>query len=90
MDTQTLQDHIRIKLEKDFQPTYLQLIDETDRHKKHKQFQKDKFHYRLCIESETLSNQSKLKAHQAIYNTLGDLMQTHIHALSIEIKKATS
>ncbi|MFZ9036296.1 MAG: BolA family protein [Francisellaceae bacterium] len=74
------------RLTKAFNPEYLELIDETHKHIKHKHFQTGKLHFKLIIGADSLSHLSKLKAHQAIYAVLSDMMETHIHALSIEIK----
>ncbi|WP_440615489.1 BolA family protein [Cysteiniphilum sp. 6C5] len=84
----TLYKEIIHKLEKAFSPSTLELIDETHKHQKHKQFQAGKSHFKLRIASEQLTSLSTLKAHQAIYACLGELMQTQIHALSIEIDKS--
>ncbi len=84
----TLEKEIIDKLEKAFSPSTLELIDETHKHQKHKQFQAGKSHFKLRIASEQLSSLSTLKAHQAIYTCLGELMQTQIHALSIQIDKS--
>ncbi|MBK2124301.1 BolA family protein [Fangia hongkongensis] len=81
----SLQNEIIRKLEKAFSPQALELIDETHKHKKHRHFQEGKRHFLLIITSAQLKNLSTLKAHQAIYSCLGDLMKDKIHALSIKI-----
>ncbi len=81
----TLNKEIIDKLEKAFSPCTIELIDVTHKHQKHKQFQAGKSHFKLRIASEQLASLSTLKAHQAIYACLGQLMQTQIHALSIQI-----
>ncbi len=80
-----LQNEIISKLEKAFSPQEIELIDETHKHKKHKHFQEGKRHFLLIITSAQLKSLPTLKAHQAIYNCLGDLMKDKIHALSIKI-----
>lgn len=84
----TLDQEIIDKLKLVFSPSTLELIDETHQHQKHKQFQTGKSHFKLRIASKQLANLSTLKAHQAIYACLGELMQTKIHALSIQIEKS--
>lgn len=86
-EAQQLAQTITEKLTTAFAPTQFELIDETHKHQKHKHFQSDKYHFRLRIASEQLASLSRIKAHQAIYAQLGDLMQTKIHALAIEIGK---
>ncbi len=40
-------------------------------------------HYRLLIVSTEFSGKSTLLRHQLVYNAMGDLMRSKIHALSI-------
>ena len=84
-DAQHLAETIQTKLTETFIPTELVLTDETHKHQKHKQFQSGKYHFHLRIASKQLAPLNRVKAHQAIYTALGDLMQSKIHALSIEI-----
>jgi len=41
-------------------------------------------HYQILIESESFQGLSLLQRHQLVYKTVGDLMRTDIHALSIK------
>ncbi len=83
----TLYDTIIERLDKKFAPTFIELIDETDKHKQHKQFQTRKSHFKLHIASVRFATLSTLEAHQEIYACLEDLMHNSIHALSIHIHK---
>ena len=40
-------------------------------------------HYRLLIVSEQFTGLSRLRRHRIIYDALGELMRSRIHALSI-------
>ena len=82
-----LHDIITEKLNNTFSPTLLELIDETYKHKKHKQFQAQKSYFKLRISSEKFCTLTTIKAHKEIYACLGDLMYSEIHALSIHIDK---
>ncbi|APC97343.1 BolA/IbaG family iron-sulfur metabolism protein [Francisella frigiditurris] len=62
----------------------INIVDETHKHKKHKGFIEGKYHFLIEINSKELNNLSRLKAHQEIYKSLGNLMQ-YIHALSIKL-----
>ena len=86
----TLHETIIEKLEIAFSPTFLELVDETHKHYKHKQFQIGKSHFKLHIASEKLATLSTLKAHKEIYMCLGELMHSQIHALSIQIDKKSN
>jgi len=41
-------------------------------------------HFKLIIISECFKNKSLIERHKIIYDTLGSLMKTEIHALSIK------
>ena len=77
---------IKSKLEKDFSPTDLTLIDESHLHEGHAGAQTGKGHFRLKIKTERFKGMPVLQRHRSIYKALGDLMDTDIHALSIEAK----
>jgi len=77
---------IRERLQQHFAPSHLELIDDGDKHIGHPGAQHGG-HFTVKIASESLNKQSTVAAHQAIYNALGELMKTDIHALSIQIIK---
>lgn len=74
------------KLQSSLQPSYLDITDDSHLHAGHAGAQSGKGHFTLTIQSEKLNGLIKVKQHQLIYQTLGDMMQTDIHALSIQIK----
>ena len=77
---------IKIKLDKEFNPKKLILVDNSYLHTKHKSFNPKKMHLKIIIESENLKKIKKIEAHKAIFNLLKDEMKEKIHALEIEIK----
>ena len=77
---------IKSKLEENFSPKNLVLIDESHLHQGHAGAQTGKGHFRLKIEAEVFKTMSLLQRHRSIYEALGDLMDSDIHALSIEAK----
>ncbi len=81
-----LLEEIKIKLNKEFNPKKLILVDNSYLHTKHKSFNPRKIHLKIIIESEDLKKIEKLKAHKAIFNLLKHEMKEKIHALEIEIK----
>ena len=78
---------IALRLHENFVITKLEIIDETDSHKKHKHYNPGKFHLKLVIESVQLSDIPILQAHRQIHKALADFLQNNIHALSIKIVK---
>ena len=77
---------IKLKLNKEFNPKKLILVDNSYLHTKHKSFNPKKMHLKIIIESENLKKIKKIEAHKAIFNLLKDEMKEKIHALEIEIK----
>ena len=82
----SLLEEIKIKLNKEFNPKKLILVDNSYLHTKHKSFNPNKTHLKIIIESDKLKKIEKIAAHKAIFNLLQDEMKEKIHALEIEIK----
>ena len=66
------------------EPLALKLEDESHRHAGHAGARAGGGHYRLRIVSQKFSGISRVARHRLVYEALGDLMQTRIHALAIE------
>jgi BolA family transcriptional regulator, general stress-responsive regulator len=62
------------------------IIDNSNKHKKHKFFDAEKYHLRLEIESVYLKSLDKIKAHRKIMDILSNELKKKIHALEINIK----
>ena len=82
----SLLEEIKIKLNKEFNPKKLILVDNSYLHSKHKSFDPNKIHLKIIIESEKLKKKGRLEAHKEIFNLLKHEMKEKIHALEIEIK----
>lgn len=63
-------------------PTDLEIVDESALHAGHAGA-KAGGHYKLRVISPAFAGQMLVSRHRAVYQALGDLMQTRIHALSI-------
>jgi BolA family transcriptional regulator, general stress-responsive regulator len=61
------------------------LIDNSHFHRKHKSFDKNKYHIKLVIKSKKLKQMGRISAHKEIFSILKDEMKDKIHALEIEI-----
>ena len=64
-------------------PLRLELTDDSARHAGHAGALGGGGHYRLLVVSAQFTGKSALARHRLVYDTLGDLMQCRIHALSI-------
>ncbi len=67
-----------------FSPTRLEIVDESHLHAGHAGAQSGKGHYAISIASTTFAGKTPIAKHRMVYEALGTLMQTHIHALSIK------
>jgi BolA protein len=76
---------IRTRLEGALQPTHLEVIDESHLHRGHAGARDGRGHFRVRISSYQLAGRPRLEAHRLVYGALGDLMETEIHALAVEV-----
>ncbi len=75
---------IRERLQQSLSPSALDIIDESHLHAGHPGARDGRGHFRVKIVSDVFHGLPRLARHRRIYAALGDLMQTDIHALSIE------
>lgn len=66
------------------QPRRVELIDDSAKHAGHAGARSGGGHYRLLIVSESFCGKSTLARHRLVYDALGELMRSKIHALSIQ------
>ncbi len=77
---------IEARLREAFSPLQLTLLDESHLHVGHAGAQSGKGHYALTIQAAAFAGKTPIMRHRLIYQALGELMQTHIHALRIDAK----
>jgi BolA protein len=65
-------------------PEAIEIGDDSALHAGHAGARSGGGHYNLTIVSPQFDGLLTIKRHRLIYNALGDLMQTKIHALSIK------
>tara|TARA_B100000609_G_C17089554_1_gene368537 strand:+ start:44 stop:301 length:258 start_codon:yes stop_codon:yes gene_type:complete len=75
------------KLKKEIKIENLEIVDNSQKHKKHKFFSPQKFHLQLKIKSIYLSSLSRINAQKKIMQILKNELKTKIHALEISIEK---
>ena len=74
---------MRTLLEAAFSPDVLEIEDDSHRHAGHSGGAQGHGHFSVHIASAAFAGMSPVARHRAVYATLGDMMQTDIHALSI-------
>lgn len=74
---------IRRALEAAFSPSVLEVVDDSHRHVGHAGARDGRGHFSVRIVSDAFAGMSPLARHRAIYDALGSMMATDIHALAI-------
>jgi len=77
--------HIELKLREKINFEELEIIDNSEKHKKHKFFSKDKYHLHVKIKSLSLKSMTRLSAQKFIMSVLKEDLKYKIHALEISI-----
>ena len=80
----SLQDIIIDKLTRELSPDQLNVYNDSHKHAGHAGATNDS-HFRIEIKASSLSNMTRVQAHQRIYAILDSEMKTRIHALQIII-----
>jgi BolA family transcriptional regulator, general stress-responsive regulator len=66
------------------EPQRVELIDESARHAGHAGARPEgESHFRLLIVAEAFTGRSRIERQRLVYDALGDLLRTDVHALSI-------
>lgn len=76
-------ERIRSELQRALHPDAIELTDDSHRHAGHAGARDGRGHFRVRIVSAEFQGLRPLQRHQLVYRSLGELMQTDIHALSI-------
>lgn len=77
-------DKIRNKLTSAFSPEQLDIIDESHLHAGHPGARSGGGHFAATIVSTAFAGKNMLARHRMVYDALGEMMNTDIHALSIK------
>ena len=77
-------DRIRAALTAAFEPLHLVIEDDSEAHAGHAGAATGRGHFNVEIVSARFAGQQPLARHRLVYDALGELMQTDIHALSIK------
>ena len=80
----TRPERIRRRLEAALAPLELRVDDESHLHAGHAGARSGRGHFRLRIVAQAFAGLNPLQRHRLVYESLGELMQDEIHALSIE------
>lgn len=76
---------IESRVRKALDPTVLEVTDESHLHAGHAGARDGRGHFHLRIASASFQGLSAVARHRLVYDALGDLLTTDIHALRISI-----
>lgn len=77
---------IENRLRSVFAPTELTVADDSHLHAGHVGARDGKGHFRVFIVAAEFSGKTTIQRHRLIYSALAELMQSDIHALSIDAR----
>ena len=67
-----------------FHPTEIRVKDQSHLHAGHVGSEDGKGHFEVLIVSDTFDGQSRVQRHRMVFDAIGQLMETDIHALRIK------
>ena len=74
-------------LRKTFEPVFLEVIDESEKHRGHVGFKDgSQTHIKIVIRAKIFEKMSRLSRERAIHKALGSSVMENIHALSIKFQ----
>lgn len=77
---------LRERLTRVLQPVELDIIDESARHAGHAGAASGGGHFIVTIVSPVFENKTLMQRHRLVYDAVGDIMHSEIHALSIQAR----
>lgn len=85
-DAATRVERIRAALQSALAPQALEVVDDSHRHTGHAGARDGRGHFNVAIVSAAFAGTAPLARHRAVYAALGAMMDTDIHALSIQAR----
>jgi BolA protein len=77
-------ERLAARLEEGLRPDHLEVIDDSHRHAGHAGAADGRGHFTALIVSQRFAGLGTLQRHKLVYEVVGDMMTTDIHALSIQ------
>jgi BolA protein len=77
-------DRLIQRLQAGLDPEHLDVIDDSHRHAGHAGAADGRGHFTVLVVSQRFAGLGTLKRHRLVYEAVGDMMLTDIHALSIQ------
>ncbi|MFU8822115.1 MAG: BolA family protein [Gammaproteobacteria bacterium] len=77
-------ERIREQLLDELEPELLEIEDESHLHAGHAGARDGRGHFRVTVVSEAFTGLSRIARHRLVFEAVGTLMETDIHALTIQ------
>lgn len=84
MDAEQRKEAIRQRIEEALNPEQLVVEDEGHLHVGHEGARDGRGHFRVFVVAESFDGLTMIQRHRKIYEAMGELMNSDIHALSID------
>lgn len=82
----TVTEEIRTRLAGAFEPSALDVVDDSESHRGHAGYQEGgESHFNVMIRSPAFDGLSRIQRHRAVHTALGADLVGRIHALSLDI-----
>lgn len=83
----TRREEIRSRLESAFNPSRLEVVDDSESHRGHAGFQEGgESHFNVLIAAPAFAGKTRLQRHRAVHEALGKDLLGRIHALALTIE----
>jgi BolA family transcriptional regulator, general stress-responsive regulator len=82
--TETRLERLTDRLNRAFAPERLDVVDDSHHHAGHAGAADGRGHFSVLLVSSRFAGLGSLKRHRLVYEAVGDMMTTDIHALSIQ------
>ncbi len=86
----TIQEEIEDILNKEFSPTFLNVVNNSHLHKGHSGDDgSGNTHFLVEIDTYVFRKYNRLECHRMVYKSLSNIVNSRIHSLEVVIKKPT-
>ena len=82
--TEVRRERLAGRLKDELGPDHLEVIDDSHHHAGHAGAADGRGHFTVLIVSQRFAGLSTLERHKLVYQVVGDMMTTDVHALSIQ------
>jgi BolA protein len=82
--TGTRAEQLAARLQSALDPTDLEIVDDSHRHAGHAGAADGRGHFTVIVVSERFRGLPVVRRHRLVYEAVGDMMSTDVHALSIQ------